>query len=95
MRRLGGMILGLAIGAGLMFGAMKYHVLRTNSGFEFVPKRSTSLADAYVDVRGWGFTDWSKHPDLVWSLTKNGKTNVMGESGAFETTLKDALNYVK
>ena len=83
--------MGVAVGGGLMWGGFNYHLVRTKDGFETVKKRSVTLTDAYVDTRTWGFADWSKHPDLVWSLTQNGKTDLMNSAGTYETTLKNAF----
>jgi len=37
-----------------------------------VPKRRAGLDDTYVDVRDWGITEWSEHPDLVYTLVDKG-----------------------
>ena len=95
MRRMMWVLTGLVLGGGLMWGALKYHVLRTSEGLKLVPKRNTTLADTYLDVRSWGLAEWSQHPDLAWSLAESGQTSVMSNAGTMETTLKDALKYVK
>lgn len=94
MPRFGSLLMGAIVGGALMWGSMQYHVLRTKDGFTYVPKRHTTLADTYNDVREWGITDWSAHPDLVVALTENGKTEVMGQVN-LEATLKDVLNLRK
>ena len=95
MRRMFYLAMGLVAGGGLMWGGMNYHLLRTKDGFQTVPKRNTTLADAYLDVRTWGIAEWSKHPDVVWSLTQHGKTDIVNNAGTYETTLKDAFNFQK
>ena len=39
-------------------------------------KRQATLADTYIDVRHWTVADWSKHPDLMLSLSQNGQSSV-------------------
>lgn len=68
---------GVVVGAGLAIGAMNYHVIRTSERFELVPKRYAGLQDCYVDIRDWTFSDWTSHPDLVWTLYKNDKQEMI------------------
>jgi len=90
MKRIFYLAMGVAVGGGLMWGGFNYHFIRTKDGFETVKKRNVTLTDAYVDTRAWSIADWSKHPDLVWSLTQNGKTDLINSAGTYETTLKNA-----
>ena len=95
MRRLFALASGVLLGAVLMWVALQYHVLRTNGGLVMTPKRTATLRDSYLDVRSFGVTDWAANPDLVWSLTQNGKTDVLGEANVADTTLKDVLKRIK
>ena len=88
------LILGILVGGALMWAGLQYHVLRTKDGFVYVPKRHVTLVDTYHDVREWGITEWTAHPDLALALTEGGKAEVMGQS-TIQTTLKDMLNVVK
>lgn len=94
MRRLFWTLSGVALGCALMWGAFQYHLVRTTSGFVLVPKQQLGLTDAYVDVRTWTISDWSKHPDLTLDVTQSGKTEVFGDTNVMKTTLKDALKFV-
>lgn len=89
MRRLMSMLFGVALGGLLMFGALQYHVLRTNDGFSYVPKRNATLKDTYLDVREWSALDWSNHPDLIISMMQNGRKDVLERHNVSETTFND------
>jgi hypothetical protein len=95
MRKLMWMVFGVAIGAGGMWYAMHNHVLRTNSGLAMVPKFRAQLSGTYFDVRDWGVTEWTEHPDLVLTLEKNQRTDIIGDAKIFGTTLRDATNLLK
>ena len=45
MKRLSGFLIGVVVGGGLVFGAQRYHVLRTEQGFEVVPKLSADFSE--------------------------------------------------
>ena len=89
MRRITWMLFGGAVGSLLMFGALQYHVLRTSDGFSYVPKRSVTLKDTYLDVRDWSPLDWSHHPDLIISMMQNGRKDILDQHDVNETTFKD------
>jgi len=95
MRRLFWLSMGLLLGAVGMWVSMNYHVLRTHNGFAWVPKYRASLAGTFVDVRQWGVTEWTEHPELVLTLEKNERTEIIGDAQVFGTTLRDAMNFVK
>ncbi len=95
MRRLFALASGVLLGAVLMWVALQYHVLRTNGGLVMTPKRTATLRESYLDVRRFGVSDWAAHSDVVWSLTQNGKTDVLGDASVVDTTLKDVLRRVK
>ena len=83
MRRLFAMVFGGMLGAAAMFIAFKFHTLRTTEDWwrlTFVPKPQAALVDAYVDVRTWNAAEWTKHPDLVKAMIKNGKGDLVRES---------------
>ncbi len=79
---------GVVVGAGLAVGSMNYHVIRTADRFEFIPKKTANLQECYVDIRGWTFSDWTAHPDLVWALYKNNKQDLIPGSESEFASLK-------
>lgn len=89
------MLLGIVIGGFLTWGSLTHHVLRTDQGFTYVPKRSMTFADAYLDVRGWGVAQWTEHPDLMWTLAQNNRTDIVNQAGTIASSLKDALGVRK
>jgi hypothetical protein len=95
MRKLLWMFAGIAIGAVGMWTSMNYHVLRTNAGMAMVPKYRAQLNGTYLDVREWGVTEWTEHPDLVLTLEKNKRSDIIGDAKIFGTTLRDATNLLK
>ncbi|MGC4006324.1 MAG: hypothetical protein QM811_25665 [Pirellulales bacterium] len=45
--------------------ASQNHVVRTNAGFEMVPRTDTGFEDAYVDIRNFSMSDWWNHKTLA------------------------------
>lgn len=83
MRRLFAMVFGGMLGAAAMFIAFKFHTIRTKEDWwdlTFVPKPQAALIDAYVDVREWNAAEWTKHPDLVKAMIKNGRGDMVRQS---------------
>jgi hypothetical protein len=68
MSRVGGVILGLLVAAGLaLLGAsFFYRVVRTPWGTVLLEKSRPSFGGSYVDTRDWGPREFVKH----WSLSK-------------------------
>lgn len=89
MGRLGAFLLGVAVGAGLVFGSLKYHVLRAHDGLHVVPKVAATFEDAYVDIRQFGPSDWNDHRTLAAALIKANQEDLIGETAAY--SLRDSL----
>jgi len=70
-------LLGMAAGVMLCFGATNYHVVRAKDGFHLVHKQRARMAEAYVDVRGYGVGDWTDHSELASELVSDNKQYVM------------------
>lgn len=87
MPRIGSFVFGVMVGAALCFTALKFHVLRTKDGVEFVPKLTANFGETYVDVRNFKMDDWNQHKALVAAIVHSGKTDLMGESAA--SSLRD------
>ena len=95
MRRIVWLTCGLILGAAGMWTSMSYHMLRTNDGIAWVPKYRAGLRGTFIDVREWGVTEWTEHPEIVISLEKNQRTEIIGDAKIMGTTLRDAMNFVK
>lgn len=90
MGRFGSFLLGVLVGAGLVFGALKYHVVQANDGFHFVPKITSGFEDTYVDVRNFGLNDWTEHRALSMALVKADKAHLMDDAATFQ--LRETLD---
>ncbi|MBL9122713.1 MAG: hypothetical protein JNG90_03715 [Planctomycetaceae bacterium] len=86
MGRFSSFLTGAAVGAGLMFGGLTYHVVRTTEGYELVPKISAGFADTYIDVRTFGVSDWANHKPLVAAIVRADKKNILEPSSAESLT---------
>ena len=75
--RISSMFFGMVCGAGIVYAAMNYYVLRTPKGVEFVARSKLSLDDAYLDIRTFSFSDWQKHTELAQDLVKANKQELM------------------
>jgi hypothetical protein len=95
MRRIAWLGFGILLGAAGMWASMNYYVLRTKDGITWVPKYRARLAGTFVDVREWGVTEWTEHPELVLTLEQNKRTEIIGDAKVLGTTLRDAMNLVK
>lgn len=93
MSRIGTFIFGAVCGAVLCFTALKYHVLRTKDGYQFIPKLTANFSETYVDVRNFKPDDWSKHKGLVAAIVQSGKTGMLGDSaiGTLRDEAEDVL----
>jgi hypothetical protein len=94
MGRLGSFVFGVVVGAGLVFGSLKYHAVRAVDGVHVVPKISASFEDAYVDIRQFGPTDWDHHRTLAAALVKADKEGLIVDSAteSLRTSLRSALD---
>lgn len=82
MNRIVTFLLGIATGVVMCFGATNYHIVRANDGFHLVHKQRSRMSEAYVDVRGFGVSDWSNRPELAAELVADNKQYVMGDAVA-------------
>lgn len=69
-------------GAALLHVAMNYHLVRAGDGFHFVGKSPARLTESYVDIRSFGMSDWTNHPQLASSLVQANKQYLVGESAS-------------
>ena len=73
-------ILGILLGAGLMYAAIMFHVVRADDGFHFVPKLEAGFSDIYVDTREFTLADWNDHRSLALALARAEKADLFGDS---------------
>lgn len=71
---------GLLLGAGLMYGAMHYHLVRGEDGVFLVPKVTNQLGDVYVDIRDFTLEDWKKHKPLAAAIMKSERSEVLSDA---------------
>ena len=91
MKRIAPFFVGMLLGGFLVWGSMSYHIVRNSDGLNLVPKRYATLKTTYLDVRDWTASDWSRHPDLVWTLTQNGRTDLMGDMPVLDGKVRDIV----
>ncbi len=72
--------LGLAVGTGMTFFGMKYHVVRATDGFHFVPKSKAKLLPFYADVRLYKLIDWQQNRDLLVDISTFGNDQLKEEA---------------
>lgn len=80
MGRVSTFICGMICGAGLLWGAMHYHVVRSDDGVYLVPKLSNNLKQAYVDIRGFTISDWQQNRTLAAAIIRNEKSHLLGDT---------------
>lgn len=84
MRRLSTFIFGMAAGGLLIYAALNYHLIHASTGLHLVPKARATLAETYVDVRGFTPADWARHADVAVALFQADRTDLM-QSAANES----------
>ncbi|HVX64850.1 MAG TPA: hypothetical protein VHC19_29800 [Pirellulales bacterium] len=77
MGRLAIFLTGALLGGAVVYGSERYHVLRTNRGWETVPKLSASFNETYVDVREFTAADWADHQGLAADVLRAGKEDLI------------------
>ena len=97
MRRIGTFIFGALVGAMLLYGAQRYHVVRSKEGIKLVPKVSTTFTDTYVDIREFRLSDWTKHKALAAALIQGKQDHLLSESTMddFRDGIRSAMDHLK
>jgi hypothetical protein len=74
-------IIGLMLGAGLSFVALRYHVVRYSEGFMLVPRTDQPpIRSAYADVREWGTAMWKQYPEVAAALVADGQSKLVADA---------------
>lgn len=94
MGRISTLFFGFALGCGAIYCAFNYHIVKSDSGLQFVPKKSASLSETYVDIRKFGVSDWAAHPGLSADILASEKSGLMGGSATntIESEARGLLN---
>lgn len=94
MKGIGSFFIGAIVGAAVMFGTMKYHIVRADDGMHMVPKLAAEFGDGYVDIREFDLADWNEHRKLAAALVRDGKGDLVGESAnnSLRQTLENVLS---
>ena len=90
MKRLSSFLFGVAVGAGLLFGALNYHIVRANDGLHVVRKLDAELAGSYVDIRGFTIADWAQNAELATALIDAGQRDLV--EGSATDALRNRLD---
>ena len=92
MKRITSFFFGMAVGAGLLYAALHYHLVHADDGLHLVPKLSAELSSTYVDIREYTVRDWANHPDLAAALMKSDQANLV--EGAASDALHNGLDRI-
>lgn len=94
MNRVSSFLMGAVIGGALVFGAVKFHLVRASEGFHLVPRLDSGLGDVYVDIRHFSLTDWSNHRALAAAIIRANKDHLLQDSAtqSFREGLKSAVD---
>ena len=82
MKQFMSFFVGLIVGGLLVFGSLKYHIVRASDGVHMVPKLSASFAETYVDIRSFRLSDWNDHRSLAVALVQAKKGYLMQEAAS-------------
>ncbi len=87
-------LFGMICGAGLLYVAMGYHVVRGSDGVSLVPKLNKNLSDVYVDIREFQLEDWQEHKPLAAAIMKSSKSHLIEDStqGAFGESMRGLVD---
>jgi len=80
MRSLSSFIVGMIVGALVLFVSLRYHVVRANDGVHLIPKSSARLTEPYVDIREFTVEDWDAHKALAMAIVQADKAYLMQDS---------------
>jgi hypothetical protein len=82
MSRFSSFLIGLVTGALVLYAALNFHVVRARDGFHVVHKSPPRMGETYVDIRGFGLSDWAGRPQLTSALVTANQQRLLGDSTA-------------
>lgn len=68
---------GIALGAALTFGALRYHFVRAEDGWHPITRTAPTLDDLVVDVRGFGVQEWNAHRELAYAIIQDDRADLI------------------
>lgn len=80
MKKFFSFVLGVTVGAAVMFVTLKFHVVRAEDGFHMVPKTLAKLNSIYVDIRRFTIKDWDGHRELAFDLANSRKAYLLEDA---------------
>lgn len=90
-------ILGAVFGFGMHHLATTQHIVRAGDGLHMVPKVSATLADTYVDIRGFTPAQWSQHAQLGVAIARSGNAELQQQAagGVLDNVMQDGVGAVQ
>jgi len=85
--------MGLVSGALVLYATMNFHVVRARDGFHVVNKQPPRMRETYVDIRGFGMSDWAGRPQLTSALVGANQQRLLGDSPA--SAIEDGVHQVE
>jgi hypothetical protein len=82
MSRIWTFLLGVAIGAILLYVGTLYHVVRASDGVHLIEKQPPRLCETYVDIRSYSMTDWAGHPQLASAIVQANQQQLLSSTAA-------------
>ena len=73
-------LVGILLGAVLMFAGLKYHVVRADDGMHLVPRVTADFSYPYADIRNFGINDWNQHRSLALAIVRADKGALIQDS---------------
>lgn len=80
MNKVSSFFLGVVVGAVGLYCATTYHVVRADDGVHFVPKVSSGLGGAYVDIREFDTAQWHEHKNVALALINAQKGDLIADT---------------
>lgn len=92
MNRLSSFVLGMVVGAAVLFTSENYYIVRGEDGVHVVPKIAGKIEFPYRDIRNFTVADWQNNVSLGAAIVKANKPELMNDSltnvrGNFESLL--------
>ena len=87
-------VFGMICGAGMLYVAMHYHVVRGNEGVFLVSKISNNLSDVYVDISNFELSDWQEHKPLAAAMLRSNKAHLLEDASltGFNSSVSSMVN---